>query len=57
MLDGATDTRDSEAQGRESRVDAGRGPVSFHPLQDDRDSDASGLRFKGRNRTLEDDHH
>jgi hypothetical protein len=55
MLDEAANTRDSEAQGREGRVYAGRGPVSYRPLQDDGNSDASRLRFKRRNRTLEDD--
>jgi hypothetical protein len=32
MLDVTAGTCDSEAQGRESRMDAGRGPVSCHPL-------------------------
>jgi hypothetical protein len=39
-----------------SRVDAGRGPVSSRPLQDDGNGDASGLRLKRRIGTLEDDH-
>ncbi len=56
MLDEAANTCDSEAQRWEGRVDAERSPVSCRPLQNDGNSDASGLRLKGRNRTLEDDH-
>jgi hypothetical protein len=36
-------------------VDPRRDSVPCHPLQNDRNSDASGLRLRGQGETLEDD--
>ncbi len=56
MLDEAANICNADTQRREDRVDAGQSPVSCRSLQNDRNSDASGLRLKGQGRTLEDDH-
>ncbi len=56
MLDEATGAREPEAQGRKNRVDARRSSIPCRSLQNDGNSDASGLWFKGRVETLEDDY-
>ncbi len=53
VLGEAASVHDTRTQRRENRVDARRGPIPRHSLQDDRDNDASGLRLRGQGEALE----